>query len=99
MALMRSSVLASLAKIYDETSTAEIERYQLERLNGLWRHAVDGLPHYQQLAAERSLPAQFGSIAEYRQCVPPLTRAAVQQHAAACSWPHPDRFRTTGGST
>ncbi len=101
MAFMRSSVLASLAKIYDETSLADIERYQLERLNALWRRACEGLPHYRQLAAQRSLPARFESIAEYRQSVPPLTRAIVQEKAAACSWPspRPNRFRTTGGST
>jgi phenylacetate-coenzyme A ligase PaaK-like adenylate-forming protein len=101
MAFMRSSKLVSLAKIYDETPTSEIERYQLERLNALWRRACEGLPHYRQLAAERSLPTEFRTLAEYRDSVPPLTRAIVQEHIASCSWsrPRPDRMRITGGST
>jgi phenylacetate-coenzyme A ligase PaaK-like adenylate-forming protein len=101
MAFMRSSVLSSLARVYDETPPDEIERYQLERLNAHWRGAMEAIPHYRQLAAERKLPAEFRSIGEYQKLVPPLTKAILQQGAKSCSWsnPRPDRFRTTGGST
>jgi phenylacetate-coenzyme A ligase PaaK-like adenylate-forming protein len=101
MAYMSSSFVSSLAKAYDETSLVDIERYQLDRLNALWRRAIEGLTRYRRLVAERKLPERFDSISEYRTCVPPLSRGEVQEQVAACSWqdPRPDRFRTTGGST
>jgi phenylacetate-CoA ligase len=101
MAYMRSSVLGSLAKTYDQTPPPDIERYQLDQLNELWRRACEGLPYYRRIAAERSLPARFNSIREYRDGLPPLTRTIVQEQTASCSWSHPraDGMRITGGST
>jgi phenylacetate-CoA ligase len=80
---------------------AQIEAFQLERLNAVWGHAVAYVPHYRRLAAEAGLPQRFASLDEFRAAVPVLPKAAVRERgrdflserAARGHWTR------TGGST
>ncbi len=47
-------------------SRGEVEAWQLERLNAVWKHAVAHVPHYRQLIARLNLPPRFiGTTHEY----------------------------------
>src|SRR5947209_6180564 len=82
-------------------SRAEIDTWQLERLNAVWQHAVVHVPYYRQLAQEAKLPRRFTSLDEYRACVPVLPKLLVQtqpkrflsEEATQGNW------RSTSGST
>jgi phenylacetate-CoA ligase len=82
-------------------SRAEVESYQLERLNATWRHAVAQVPHYRDLAIRRRLPKRFSDLAEFRRVVPVLSKSAVQQRPGwFLSEQAPrGRWRHTSGST
>jgi phenylacetate-CoA ligase len=69
--------LATLAE-RERWPRADVEAYQLERLNAVWGHAVLHVPHYRRLAAERGLPPRFASLAEFRETVPVLGKAEVR---------------------
>ena len=57
---------------------ADLEAYQLARLNALWQHAAAHVPHYRELAAKAGLPPRFASLEEYRSAVPVLHKPAIQ---------------------
>jgi phenylacetate-CoA ligase len=57
---------------------ADIEAWQLERLNAVWGHAVSHVPHYRDLAARLALPPRFQALEEFRSTVPLLPRAALK---------------------
>jgi phenylacetate-coenzyme A ligase PaaK-like adenylate-forming protein len=59
-------------------SRADIERHQLTRLNAIWRHAIERVPHYRDLASQQRLPGQFGSLDEFIHSVPLLHKAPVR---------------------
>ena len=59
-------------------SRAEIEAWQLERLNAVWLHAVAHVPHYRRLAARLGLPDRFASLQEFSNTVPVLPRLAFK---------------------
>src|SRR5262245_5685923 len=82
-------------------SRAEIEAFQLERLNAVWGHAVADVPHYRDLAGKGKLPATFASLAEFRQVVPVLDKAVVQADPRRFLSERAGRGRwvCTGGST
>ena len=75
-------------------SRAEIETWQLERLNAVWCHAVAHVPHYRRLAARLGLPARFTSLPEFSAAVPVLPRSEfkarpldfLSERAAAGDW-------------
>ena len=79
----------------------EIEAFQLQRLNAVWRHAVAHVLYYRRLASEKALPPQFASLDEFRSAVPVLPRPAVQADPAAflSERAAPGRWVCTGGST
>jgi phenylacetate-CoA ligase len=60
-------------------SRGEVEQFQLERINALWRRAITSVPYYEQLARERELPERFESLEEYQAAVPVLPRETVRQ--------------------
>jgi phenylacetate-CoA ligase len=62
-------------------SRGEIEDYQLERLNEIWRHARQYVPYYRQLCG--SLPERFADLAEFKQTVPILAKSQVVENGAA----------------
>jgi phenylacetate-CoA ligase len=63
-------------------SRAEIEAFQVERLNHLWAHATGHVPYYANLARERRLPERFGSVDEFTGAVPILPKILVRQRAS-----------------
>src|SRR5947209_19701018 len=80
---------------------AEIEAFQLERLNILWQHATAHVPYYRHLAETTGLPLRFGSLSEFRATVPLLQRATVksQQRALLSECARRGKWVRTGGST
>ena len=79
----------------------QLQAWQLERINRVWRHAIEHVPHYRSLRSDLSLPSEFGSISEYTSRVPTLSKQFVRDHtqqllsveALAGKWCR------TGGST
>jgi len=80
-------------------SRADVESYQLERLNQVWSHAQKHVAYYHKLTAE--LPPRFGSLKEYSALMPLLPKRRVRdqpqeffsnQHQAG-------RWYRSGGST
>lgn len=82
-------------------SRAEIEAWQLERLNRLWRHACSHVPYYRDLCGKFDLPPRFDSIHAFQQQVPLLPKATLrsnrEQFLSECH--QPGRWGLTGGST
>ncbi len=82
-------------------SRAEIDAWQLERLNAVWQHATRHVPYYRTLAARSDLPRKFASLGEFQALVPVLPKTIVRlrpqdflsRDAAPGSW------HRTGGST
>jgi phosphoenolpyruvate phosphomutase len=82
-------------------SRAEIETFQLERLNHLWLHAAVHVPYYRRLAARASLPSRFATLDEFKSTVPVLAKAAVRDDPRDFLSQRPLRghWTRTGGST
>lgn len=59
-------------------SRAEIEAWQLDRLNSVWEHAVRHVPHYRQLANLLDLPPRFASLQEFSTTVPVLSKTQIK---------------------
>lgn len=80
---------------------ADIESFQLARVNHLWRHARATVPYYQKLAATLGLPESFESLAEFSARLPVLTRATVQTDGGQLLSRQRSRgsWQVTGGST
>jgi phenylacetate-CoA ligase len=82
-------------------SRAELEAFQLERLNAVWAHAARHVGYYRRLAESRRLPPRFARLEEFRALVPPLPHALLRERprdflsgrAARGGW------RYTSGST
>lgn len=82
-------------------SRGEIEAFQLDRLNGVWGHAVAHVPYYRGLRADRRLPGRFASLDEFRAAVPVLSKAAVRANPSVflSERAQPGGWRRTSGST
>jgi phosphoenolpyruvate phosphomutase len=82
-------------------SRQEIEAFQLQRLNELWRHAAVHVPYYRQLKAKAGLPPQFDSLAQFQAMVPVLTKSEVRAEPKAFLSDRAERggWHRTGGST
>lgn len=65
-------------------SRADIEGYQLERLNETWRRAIEHVPYYRDLAEGHRLLARFDGLDEFVRSVPLLEKTLVRDH--------PERF-------
>jgi len=85
----------------EQWSRAEIEAFQLERVNAVWRHAIAHVPYYQTLATTQDLPDAFESLTEFRERVPVLTRdtVQVQRDGLVSTRPGNGHWQVTGGST
>jgi phenylacetate-CoA ligase len=57
----------------------EMDAFQLERLNTVWRHARAHVPHYRQLQAEHGLPGEFASLQEFSRTVPVLNKQDIRR--------------------
>lgn len=82
-------------------SSCDIEGYQLDRLNRVWSHAREHVPHYVELAASQDLPDRFESIKHFTQVVPVLSKDDVRQQPAQflSDQPQPGTWHRSGGST
>jgi len=80
---------------------AQIETFQLERLNRVWSHAIAHVPHFSRLQAELSLPSEFQSLAQYRAAVPLLDKDLVRANPLnfLSDRPQAGRWHRTSGST
>lgn len=58
---------------------SRIDAYHLTRLQALWDHARKFVPYYRDLAAERGIPENFGSVEDFQKWVPPLEKATVRE--------------------
>jgi phenylacetate-CoA ligase len=85
----------------EKWSRSEIETYQLERVNALWRTACENTPHYRELREQRALPTSFRSLNEYYASVPIVTKDEMRQKPDAfCSEiKQRGEWVFTGGST
>lgn len=85
----------------EQWSRAEIEAFQLERLNRLWASSIQNVPYYREMATEKHLPRQFRSLEEYQALVPVLPKSVVRGRKNSILSEHPDKghWGRTGGST
>jgi phenylacetate-coenzyme A ligase PaaK-like adenylate-forming protein/O-antigen/teichoic acid export membrane protein len=86
---------------HETWTRTEIEAFQLERLNGVWREAVGRVPHYRRQQASLALPTEFASLDEFRRAVPVLRAEAVRAgpREFLSETGRPGRWELTGGST
>jgi phenylacetate-CoA ligase len=82
-------------------SRCEIEAFQLNRLNDLWKSAISHVPYYRNLSKDQRIPSQFDSIEEFSTAVPVLSKPVVFSHREEfLSRQHkPGSWHLTGGST
>lgn len=82
-------------------SRAEVEAFQLERLNHLWRHAVEHVPYYAELRNRQRLPASFQNLEQFSSQVPLLKKQALQHRRLNFLSDQSQRgqWRVTGGSS
>ncbi len=85
----------------EQWSRGDIEAFQLDRLNTVWRHAVTHVPYYRDLNAANNLPEQFSSVADFKATVPVLRKETVQRNPDAFLSTQAERgmWWRTGGST
>ncbi|MBT8202388.1 MAG: phenylacetate--CoA ligase family protein [Acidimicrobiia bacterium] len=85
----------------EQWSRTRLDEFQLERLNALWAHAREHVPHYRDLATDRSLPDQFGDLGEFSSTVPVLDKALVRDKPEQffSDEAAPGGWHRTGGST
>jgi phosphoenolpyruvate phosphomutase len=85
----------------EKWSRAEIEAFQLERLNSLWGNACLNTRHYRELCKQRSLPASFRSLDEFYTAVPIVSKDDMRRDPDAyLSELRPrGEWISTGGST
>src|SRR4051794_22822581 len=82
-------------------SRTEIESWQLERLNGIWAHAIAHVPYYRALAARDRLPGRFASLAEFQATLPILPRSEIKVRPAdfLSEKPAPGSWHVSSGTT
>lgn len=94
---------ASLAELAErETwSRAQVEAYQLERLNALWEQATRHVPHYRELCRAARLPERFDDRDQFSALVPILPKALVRSRPELFLADHPSRgeWLYTSGAT
>jgi phenylacetate-CoA ligase len=85
----------------EKWSRAEIETFQLGRLNRVWRHAAAHVPYYRRLAEDIALPPRFASLAEFRAAVPALSKNLVRDQPVdfLSERARPGGWDQTSGST
>jgi phenylacetate-CoA ligase len=82
-------------------SSGEIAAYQLQRLNAVWKHAIEHVEYYRDLAVTHRLPQQFVSLAEFSNRVPVLRKDLVRQSPGQflSAQKRPGQWQRSGGST
>lgn len=82
-------------------SRARLDVFQLERLNQLWRSAIQHTAYYRDLTQRLYLPREFVSLAEFSELVPRLTKHHVRSERLRLlsDVRRPGKWKMTGGST
>lgn len=93
-------VVAELEK-FEQWPRADIERLQLDRINTIWRHAIDHVPYYRRLKASSHLPEQFDNLDQFKAQMPILKKDAVRDNKDdfLSQRAGPGKWYRTGGST
>lgn len=93
-----SAPMRAVSGIYAAPYDPEI---QLALWNDEWRRVRVQVPYFAALAAARKLPERFSSWAEFAECLPPMSRATIQEQSTALVSTErpPDLYKLTGGST
>lgn len=102
--LPRFRQLPLVLRKYEERegwTATDIQAYQLQCLNRVWRHAREHVPFYRQLADGHDLPERFDSLAAYTQQMPILSKQDVRRFPERFLSRNPARgsWHWTGGST
>ena len=79
----------------------QIQAHQIARINQIWKHAKEKVPHYHSLAGGRSLPEQFENLEHFRDSLPILPKAQLRSESEQflSSELSPGSWHRTGGST
>lgn len=82
-------------------SRAEIDAWQLRRLNEIWQHARSHSSYYEQTASQNGVPEQFESLEQYCSTMPLLEKSVVRQQCESILAKRTDDgcWHRTGGST
>lgn len=94
--------MRGLERLYGaDANPDEIARFQLDRLNRVWRAARSDVPYYRALAARLDLPEQWSSIEEFSESLPSSGKHTLQTEGDALfsSARAPEQWGATGGST
>jgi phenylacetate-CoA ligase len=88
-------------ELRENWTRAQIEAFQLERLNDVWSHAVVYVPYYRRLSEVKSLPDRFKSLEEYSSTVPLLDKDLVRANPTDffSDCPQAGAWHRTSGST
>jgi len=93
----------ALARLADRESWGrdQIEAFQLDRINRVWRHAAEHVPYYRALRRRGRCPTRFVDLHEFRETLPVLKRAAVldRPHDFLSRRRRRGHWTRTGGST
>lgn len=82
-------------------SREQISRWQLDKINGVWRTAIHNVPYYREIFQTLNLPKQFESLQHFSESVPVVEKAAVREQPLRflSSHPSPGKWLRTSGST
>ncbi len=82
-------------------SRSQIEAFQLQRLNEVWRHAIQHIAYYRRIQTEMDIPTSFQSLAEYSSRVPLLDKAYLRANSQdfISDQARPGKWHRTSGST
>jgi phenylacetate-CoA ligase len=83
----------------EQWSRSDITRLQLERINDVWRHAINHVPYYRTIFRQRGLPKEFRSVSEYSSSVPLLDKPTVRSSSLLSERRRPGGWHHTSGST
>lgn len=82
-------------------SRAQIDAWQLERLNKLWADAIVNVPYYIDLQRTHGLPKQFSDLNEFSSTVPTLNKAVIRERGTELQskQPLPGFWKYSSGTT
>ncbi len=79
----------------------DVEQLQLSRINEIWAHAIEHVPHYRELAATERLPARFDDLEHVTASLPILPKALVRDRGGRflSERAEPGHWHRTSGSS
>jgi len=97
--LIQSQLLKE-QKFYEEYPIEQIEKYQIQEFNKLWKDIIKHVQYYKKLVEEKKLPQSFESFDQFKD-IPIISRQKISSNIELFinSSKKPDEWGTTGGST